>query len=134
MKTFKQRVQHRGLWFIQTNQKRTLLCEHTVGFHTAKVTHFRCLFLYPRIFLTKRTVVFPLVRAMAGLTVVSVFITRLSLPLKSKPHSGLYCSFQCTARRKVFKFKCRWNHLISVEYSEHAFCTKRCNRSELELI
>jgi len=33
MITFKQRVQRRNLWFTQTNQKRTLLGEHTVGFH-----------------------------------------------------------------------------------------------------
>ena len=27
--------------------------------------------------------------------------------------------------RYLIKFKCRWNHLISVAYSEHAFCMKR---------
>ena len=37
IRTFKQRVQRRGLWFTQTNQKRARLCEHTVGFHSSHV-------------------------------------------------------------------------------------------------
>ena len=42
MITFKQRVQRRNLWFTQTNQKRTLLGEHTVGFHIP-FNHVHCM-------------------------------------------------------------------------------------------
>ena len=115
---------HRGFWLSAVQRRRAWLLlvdlSHSTNFntlsvHTAKVTHFRFFFLYPRTFLI-RTIIFPLCVEQWHLTVVSVFITRLSLPLKSKPHSGFHCTFQCIARRKIFKFKCRWNRLIWFVY------------------
>lgn len=112
-----------GLSAVQRKRAWPLLVDlshstnlNTLSVYTAKVTHFQCLFLYPRTFFNKRTIIFPLCVEQWYLTIVSVFITRLSLPLKPMPHSGFHCTFQCTARRKIFRFKCRWNHLISDEY------------------
>ena len=115
---------HRGFWLSVVQRKRAwpLLVDlshftNTLSAHTAKVAHWQCLFLYPRTILNKRTIIFSLCVEQWHLKVVSMSKTRLSLPLKSKPHGGFHCTFQCTARRKIFKFKCRWNHLIFQLYT-----------------
>ena len=72
-------------------------------------------------------------RRLTELAVVFMFIACFSLALKTKPHCGFHCAFQCTSRGEILEFKSRRNHLVSVVDSKHAFGTQICHKRELKL-
>ena len=74
---------------------------HSTNFYvpsirTTKVTHFRCFFLQPWTFLDKGRVIFVL-RVHWDFTLIFMLIAGFPFALKSQPHCGFHCTFQCTS-------------------------------------